>query len=369
MPPVGGPCEQVELAIVLAERRAGVAVLSSLVVSSSRCRPRRACYDRHAGRTRFARIAAISSSRRRLLPGSDSHLAFNGRRVQYCRTSRQKEDLQASTSSSCRHGLDETTATTARPTPARRSARTIAIQPVHHGPPTGGITDRGQDAGAAQRGRCCVLRQRPATERDRQPGAVQATPTRPSANVSFYPVTRAAWWRNRRWGTRPGFAGRPRMYSGMSAMANTNNFQKSQDTLSRCGRYRRQGALGQQTILSQGVCRRRTHHQLLRGWLLLGEHGHGRAVPPHQDHARGRPLKLDYRQGYYARQGVQEVHHGGQRAATDRRADAGRPITELTIAMEVNYFQLNSAEYFVPVVVKIRAASWRSRGRAARSTR
>jgi len=31
----------------------------------------------------------------------------------------------------------------------------------------------------------------------------------------------------------------------------------------------------------------------------------------------------------------------------------GDPITEITIAMEVDYFQLNSAEYFVPVVVKI----------------
>ena len=29
------------------------------------------------------------------------------------------------------------------------------------------------------------------------------------------------------------------------------------------------------------------------------------------------------------------------------------PITEITIAMEVNYFQLNRAEYFVPVAVKI----------------
>ena len=27
----------------------------------------------------------------------------------------------------------------------------------------------------------------------------------------------------------------------------------------------------------------------------------------------------------------------------------GDPITELTIAMEVDYFQLNRAEYFVPV--------------------
>ena len=29
------------------------------------------------------------------------------------------------------------------------------------------------------------------------------------------------------------------------------------------------------------------------------------------------------------------------------------PVTELTIAMEVDYFQLNRAEYFVPIVVKI----------------
>ena len=31
----------------------------------------------------------------------------------------------------------------------------------------------------------------------------------------------------------------------------------------------------------------------------------------------------------------------------------GDPITELTVAMEINYFQLNRAEYFVPVTIKI----------------
>jgi hypothetical protein len=31
----------------------------------------------------------------------------------------------------------------------------------------------------------------------------------------------------------------------------------------------------------------------------------------------------------------------------------GDPITDLTIAMELNYFQLNRAEYFVPITVKI----------------
>jgi hypothetical protein len=31
----------------------------------------------------------------------------------------------------------------------------------------------------------------------------------------------------------------------------------------------------------------------------------------------------------------------------------GDPVTDLTIAMELNYFQLNRAEYFVPTVVKV----------------
>lgn len=31
----------------------------------------------------------------------------------------------------------------------------------------------------------------------------------------------------------------------------------------------------------------------------------------------------------------------------------GDPITDLTISMEINYFQLNRAEYCVPIVVKI----------------
>ena len=31
----------------------------------------------------------------------------------------------------------------------------------------------------------------------------------------------------------------------------------------------------------------------------------------------------------------------------------GDPITELTMALEVNYFQLNRAEYFLPVAIKI----------------
>ena len=45
----------------------------------------------------------------------------------------------------------------------------------------------------------------------------------------------------------------------------------------------------------------------------------------------------------------------------------GDPITDLTIAMEVNYFQLNRAEYFVPIAVKIPGSEFPSPAKAARN--
>jgi len=62
---------------------------------------------------------------------------------------------------------------------------------------------------------------------------------------------------------------------------------------------------------------------------------------------------LDYRQGYFA--GKQWGQFTG--ADKDRQLEdalmLGDPVTELTIAMEINYFQLNKAEYQVPVMIKI----------------
>ena len=46
------------------------------------------------------------------------------------------------------------------------------------------------------------------------------------------------------------------------------------------------------------------------------------------------------------------------------------PVTDINLAMEVNYFQLNRAEYFVPVSVKIPGSGPRAaRRRAGRSAR
>ena len=44
-------------------------------------------------------------------------------------------------------------------------------------------------------------------------------------------------------------------------------------------------------------------------------------------------------------------------------------MTELTIAMELNYFQLNRAEYFVPLAVKIPGSELVLAQKAARTAR
>jgi hypothetical protein len=62
---------------------------------------------------------------------------------------------------------------------------------------------------------------------------------------------------------------------------------------------------------------------------------------------------LDYRQGYYAGKVFSKFTTADKERQLEDALMLGDPVTELTIAMEINYFQLNRAEYFVPVVVKI----------------
>ena len=60
------------------------------------------------------------------------------------------------------------------------------------------------------------------------------------------------------------------------------------------------------------------------------------------------PPNLDYRQGYYAGKEFAKFTAADKERQLEEALMLGDPITELTIAMEMNYFQLNHAEYFVP---------------------
>jgi hypothetical protein len=62
---------------------------------------------------------------------------------------------------------------------------------------------------------------------------------------------------------------------------------------------------------------------------------------------------LAYREGYYANKEFAKFTAVDKERQLEDALMLGDPITDLTIAMEIDYFQLNRAEYFVPVMVKI----------------
>ena len=62
---------------------------------------------------------------------------------------------------------------------------------------------------------------------------------------------------------------------------------------------------------------------------------------------------LDYRQGYFSNKQFSKFTTADKERQLEDALMLGDPVTELTISMELNYFQLNRAEYFVPLTVKI----------------
>jgi hypothetical protein len=77
--------------------------------------------------------------------------------------------------------------------------------------------------------------------------------------------------------------------------------------------------------------------------------------------------RLDYRQGYYAPTSFAKMSGGNKEAQLQEALQSDNPMTDLPIAVEVDYFRLARAKYFVPVSVRIpgSALSFRSKGAKA----
>ncbi len=175
------------------------------------------------------------------------------------------------------------------------------------------------------------------------------------ANVSFYAVDARGLVAQAPMGdaTR-GSAGGVGMYSGAAAMAMSNNFQKSQDTMYALAADTGGKALLDNNDLSQGVV---LAQKAITNYYIVGYYSANSAMDGRFRRIKitlaDATAKLDYRQGYYAGKQFNKFTTVDKERQLIDALMLGDPITELTIAMEINYFQLNSAEYFVPVVVKI----------------
>lgn len=150
----------------------------------------------------------------------------------------------------------------------------------------------------------------------------------------------------------PGGSG---MYTGASAMAVSNNFAKSQDTLWTMAADTGGKALLDNNDLAQGIVKaqKSVSSYYIIGYYTSNDAMNGKFRRIKIALANGMSASVDYRQGYYAGKVFAKFTTADKERQLEDALMLGDPITELTIAMEVDYFQLNRAEYFVPLIVKI----------------
>jgi len=175
------------------------------------------------------------------------------------------------------------------------------------------------------------------------------------AGVSFWPIDARGLVAQAPLGdATQGSPGNAGMYSGAAALAVTSNFQQSQDTLFALAGDTGGKALFDSNDLSKGIVQAQqatSDYYILEYYatntLLNGKFRRIKVSINVAD------AKLDYRQGYYAGKEFSKFTVADKERQLEDALMLGDPITELTVAMEINYFQLNRAEYFVPIVVKI----------------
>jgi VWFA-related protein len=176
------------------------------------------------------------------------------------------------------------------------------------------------------------------------------------AGVSFWPIDARGLVAQAPLGdATQGSPGGQAMYTGGSAIAAMTNFQRSQDTLWTLAGDTGGKALLDNNDLAAGMVRAQ---QAVSSYYIIGYYTTNDALD-----GKFRRIKialngsltatLDYRQGYFSGKVFGKFTTADKERQLEDALMLGDPITELTIAMELDYFQLNRAEYFVPLIVKI----------------
>jgi len=152
-----------------------------------------------------------------------------------------------------------------------------------------------------------------------------------------------------------GSPGGAAVYSGASFNAGIGNFQQSQDTLYSLAADTGGKALLDSNDLGKGII---NAEQSVSSYYVIGyyttnttQDGKFRRIKISLNN--GADANLDYRQGYFAGKQFAKFTLADKERQLEDALLLQDPITELTIAMEIDYFQLNRAEYFVPIAVKI----------------
>jgi VWFA-related protein len=145
------------------------------------------------------------------------------------------------------------------------------------------------------------------------------------------------------------------MFTGQGATSFANNLQRSQDTLYALSKDTGGNAMFDYNDLTLGI---RRAAESMTSYYVLGYYSTHTAADGRFRRVRvslvnGLNADVSYRSGYFADKTWAKQSTADKERQLEEALMLENPITDITIAMEVNYFQLNRAEYFVPVGVKI----------------
>jgi len=179
------------------------------------------------------------------------------------------------------------------------------------------------------------------------------------ANVSFYPVDARGLTASAPGGDAGTASPRgTAILTGARQGAQRDSFNDSQETLYSLAADTGGKALLDSNDLTQGI---RQAQNDIRSYYTLGyyptsvaEDGKFRRVRVQLTRvALAKDLKLDYRNGYYAAKTWKQFTTGDKERQLEEALTLGDPVSELPLALEVDYFRVAKDRYFVPVSVKL----------------
>jgi len=180
------------------------------------------------------------------------------------------------------------------------------------------------------------------------------------SNVSFYPIDARGLVAAAPLGdATKGSPGSQAMYSGSSARAGVSNFQGQQETLYTLASDTGGKALLDNNDLSMGIvqAQKDISSYYIIGYYSANEALDGRfrrvKIALKDKETAARVARLDYRQGYYASKEFGKLNTTDKERQLAEALMLGDPVTDIDIAVEIDYFRLAHDRYFVPVVAKI----------------
>jgi VWFA-related protein len=176
------------------------------------------------------------------------------------------------------------------------------------------------------------------------------------AGVSFWPIDARGLVAQAPLGdATEGSQGNSGIYTGTAASAVQTRLQFSQDTLYALAGDTGGKAMFDSNDLDHGIvdAQNAISDYYVIGYYTTNANRDGKFRHVRISLAQNAEAKLDYRQGYYADKEFAKFTAVDKERQLEDALMLDDPITDLSIAMEIDHFQLNRAEYFVPLVVKI----------------